>query len=160
MTANTFLRRVFARLIIAVSSGVMEGQQYALVDVSSKPNAPVEAQSSGRAGGSSGAHSIRIFLIDLKSFNLSSSTIFIVLVFAVVTFYSLYAILQEKLTRSMTASHSLLGWFLTLASFLVIVLLSFIERTLVKAPRRLAPFRAGRLGCSRPSSLSPWRRAI
>jgi solute carrier family 35 (adenosine 3'-phospho 5'-phosphosulfate transporter), member B3 len=142
MTANTFLRRVFARLIIAVSSGAMEGQQYALVDVSSKPNAPVEAQSSGRAGGGSGAHSIRIFLIDLKSFNLSSSTIFIVLVFAVVTFYSLYAILQEKLTRSMTASHSLLGWFLTLASFVVIVLLSFIERSLVKAPRRLAPFRS------------------
>ena len=120
----------------------MDAHQYALVDLSPKPNAPVEAQSSGRAGGSPGAHSIRIFLIDLKSFNMSSSTIFVVLVFAVVAFYSLYAILQEKLTRSMTASHSLLGWFLTLASFVVIVFLSFLERSLVKSPARLAPFRS------------------
>lgn len=42
----------------------------------------------------------------------------------------------------MTASHSLLGWFLTLSSFVVIVALSFIERRLTDAPKRIAPLRA------------------
>lgn len=91
---------------------------------------------------SSSSQSIRIFLVDLKRFNLSRSALFMCLASAVVVFYSIYAILQEKITRSMTATDSLLGWFLTLSSFIVIVALSFIERRLVNAPNRLAPLRA------------------
>jgi adenosine 3'-phospho 5'-phosphosulfate transporter B3 len=90
----------------------------------------------------SSSQSIRIFLVDLKALNLSRSALFMFLASAVVVFYSMYAILQEKITRSMTASHSLLGWFLTLSSFVVIVALSFIERHLVNAPKRMAPLRA------------------
>jgi adenosine 3'-phospho 5'-phosphosulfate transporter B3 len=88
------------------------------------------------------SQSIRIFLIDLKKFNFSRSTLFVCLATSVVAFYSLYAILQEKITRSMTATNSFLGWFLTLSSFIVILALSFIERSVVKAPPRLAPLRA------------------
>lgn len=91
---------------------------------------------------SSSSQSIRIFVVDLKDFNLSRSALFVCLASAVVAFYSMYAILQEKITRSMTATHSLLGWFLTLSSFIVIVSLSFIERCFVKSPPRLAPLRA------------------
>ena len=108
------------------------------VEISKLSYEVVESNSKG----SSSSQSIRIFLVDLKDFNLSRSTLFVCLASAVVVFYSLYAILQEKITRSMTATNSFLGWFLTLSSFIVIVSLSFIERSFVKAPPRLAPLRA------------------
>jgi hypothetical protein len=106
------------------------------------PNALASPGDVAVAKCSSSSQSIRIFLVDLQAFNLSRSALFASLASAVVVFYSLYAILQEKITRSMTASHSLLGWFLTLSSFVVIVVLSFIERRLVNAPARIAPLRA------------------
>jgi adenosine 3'-phospho 5'-phosphosulfate transporter B3 len=92
---------------------------------------------------SNSAAPIRIFLVDLKALKLSRSALFVTLASAVMIFYSMYAIIQEKITRSMAVTHSLLGWFLTLSSFIVIVSLSFIERKwLVDAPPRLAPLRA------------------
>ncbi len=104
------------------------------------PDRSTNTSNHAKCGSSS--QSIRIFLVDLKALNLSRSALFVCLASAVVVFYSMYAILQEKITRSMTASHSLLGWFLTLGSFVVIVALSFIERLLVNAPKRMAPLRA------------------
>jgi adenosine 3'-phospho 5'-phosphosulfate transporter B3 len=113
-----------------------------VIDLADSRVTPCDEATANDANHVSGTAPIRLFLVDLKALKLSRSALFVTLASAVMIFYSLYAIIQEKITRSMTSTHSLLGWFLTLSSFLVIVCLSFIERSLFTAPPRLAPLRA------------------